>query len=134
MMFRSRSTTDRLHPNHLLAACGSNPPFNYCGTKGEGATLGYTHDKQIAGSLRRCVHLCACMLLCKRSGSWISTLSSRESVYVSTGLRLCLEIDDCIRQQESPSESTSTVDTCSFGVSLTHTDDMSTLMANKCSL
>lgn len=32
-------------------------------------------------------------------------------MYVSTGLWLCLEIDDCIRQQDSPGDSTSTVDT-----------------------
>lgn len=47
----------------------------------------------------------------------------RESVYVSIGLWLCLEIDNCIRQQDSPIDSSSTVDTCYTSVFLIHTDD-----------
>lgn len=109
-------------PKSFVSSCGSNPPFNYCGTKRVGATLGYTHEKQIAGSLRLCMHasIRVCVFLYKSSGSLCGSqhcLSLKEFVYVSTGLWLCLEIDDCIRKQDSPSDSTSTADTCSFTVS-----------------
>lgn len=53
-------------PKSFVSSCGSNQPFNYCGTMREAATFGFTHDKQIAGSLRRCMHACVCVCVWRR--------------------------------------------------------------------
>lgn len=47
-------------PKLFVSSCGSKAPFNYCGTTREGGTFGFKLDKQIAGSLRLCMHMCVC--------------------------------------------------------------------------
>lgn len=48
-------------PKLFVSSCGSKAPFNYCGTTREGGPFGFKDDKQIAGSLRLCMHVCVCI-------------------------------------------------------------------------
>lgn len=64
MMLRSRSTKTLAAPKSVVSSCGSNPPFNYCGTERKERLSVDAYDKQIAGSLRLRMRFCA--IVCRR--------------------------------------------------------------------
>lgn len=101
----------------FVSHCGSNPPFNYCGTELEGVTSGRTHDRAddcwVFGTLQAYLHISLGMCVCVLKGQgvwWKSALFELrgESAHVSTRSRLLLEVGDGAGQQDSLCDSADT--------------------------
>lgn len=106
----------------FVSHCGSNPPFNYCGTELEGVISGCTHDRaddcRVFGTLQAYLHIsvrvCVCVFKCVLKGQgvwWKSALFELRwggCAHVSTRSRLLLEVGDGAGQQDSLCDSADT--------------------------